>query len=206
LSKICLQFDVVGEAGARDNIMTMCKLMVVTRQQTLERCVHLLTRFATSDNDAAAVIMYDPTAKEIVPATFVFFHVSNDLSQPTRLVDSIKKKATMTEMFAAHTALKDITVLNARAEDLVAQPQYRKSFDVVISRAVARTGTVLSWITESVKPDCKCAFLKGGDLAEELAEAREMHPSWTITEQPIRVFGHPWFEENDKKVVLCKQG
>jgi 16S rRNA (guanine527-N7)-methyltransferase len=122
------------------------------------------------------------------------------------LVDSIKKKATMTEMFAAHTALKDITVLNARAEELAAQPQYRKSFDVVISRAVARTGTVLSWVTDVVKPNCICAFLKGGDLTEELAEAREMHPSWTITEQPIRVFGHPWFEENAKKVVLCKHG
>lgn len=91
VEKKAIQFDIAGEAGARDNIMTMCKLMAVARQQTLEKCIHLLTRFAASDNDAAAVIMYDPTAKKVTPATFVFFHVGDDLSQPTRLVDSIKK-------------------------------------------------------------------------------------------------------------------
>jgi len=120
------------------------------------------------------------------------------------LVDSIKKKTTMTDMFAAHTALKDIAVLNCRAEDLAKDKKYRASFDVVVSRAVARTGSVLTWISDLKKQDSVCLLLKGGDLADELAEARSLHPSWTITEHPIRVFGLSWFEENDKKVVLCE--
>lgn len=121
------------------------------------------------------------------------------------LVDSIKKKTTMTEMFASHTGLKDITAVNARTEDLASVKEYRQAFDVIISRAVAQTGTVLSWITHLVKPTTVCAFLKGGELIDEIAEAAEMHPRWTITEHPIRVFGHPWFEENDKKVLVCRQ-
>ena len=121
------------------------------------------------------------------------------------LVDSIKKKATMAEMFGAHTALKDITVFGTRTEDLAAKREYRAAFDVVISRAVARTGVVLSWVTDLVKDDAVCAFLKGGDLSEEIAEAQQQHPSWTITEHAIRVFGLPWFEENEKKVVVCRQ-
>lgn len=121
------------------------------------------------------------------------------------MVDSIKKKATMAEMFGSHTGLKDITVFGARTEDLAQQKVYRASFDVVVSRAVARTGLVLSWVTELVKPTTVCAFLKGGDLSEEIAEAEQMHPAWTITEHAIRVFGQPWFEENEKKVVVCRQ-
>ncbi len=121
------------------------------------------------------------------------------------MVDSIKKKATMAEMFGSHTGLKDITVFGARTEDLAQQKVYRASFDVVVSRAVARTGLVLSWVTELVKPTTVCAFLKGGDLSEEIAEAEQIHPSWTITEHAIRVFGQPWFEENEKKVVVCRQ-
>lgn len=85
------QFDVMGDSGARDQTMMMCKLMVLVRQQTVEKCAHLLTRFMAFNNDAAAVIMYDPMVKKVAPVTFVFFHVGDDLSQPTRLVDSIKK-------------------------------------------------------------------------------------------------------------------
>ena len=121
------------------------------------------------------------------------------------LVDSIKKKATMAEMFGSHTGLKDISVFGTRTEDLAQNKAYKSSFDVVVSRAVARTGIVLSWITDLVKPTTVCAFLKGGDLSEEITEALQMHPSWTITEHPIRVFGQPWFEENEKKVVVCRQ-
>jgi 16S rRNA (guanine527-N7)-methyltransferase len=121
------------------------------------------------------------------------------------LVDSIKKKTTMAEMFGSHTGLKDITVLGARTEELALQNMFRANYDVVVSRAVARTGLVLSWITGLVKPTSVCAFLKGGDLSEEIAEATIMHPGWTITEHAIRVFGQPWFEENEKKVVVCRQ-
>lgn len=86
------QFDVVGEAGARDNIMTMCKLMVAVRKQTLEKTAQLVSRFAGYNNDAAAVVLYDPTKTQLPPlTTFVFFHVGDDLSQPSRLVDSIQK-------------------------------------------------------------------------------------------------------------------
>lgn len=119
------------------------------------------------------------------------------------LVDSIKKKTTMAEMFASHTGLKDIRVITGRTEELARDRSLVNSFDVVVSRAVARTGVVLSWITDLVKPNSVCAFLKGGDLAEEIHEATSHHPAWTIIECPIRVFGQPWFEENEKKVVLC---
>lgn len=91
VEKQAAQFDTIGEAGARDSIMTMCKLMSVVRRQTLEKSVAILNRFAEYDNDVAAILIYDPTKKKVDSGTFVFFHVGDDISQPTRLVDSIEK-------------------------------------------------------------------------------------------------------------------
>lgn len=92
IEKQSAEFDSAGESGVRNNIMTMCKLAVVVRQQTLERAVQLLTRFTDYNNDAAAVIMYDPfRAAQPDTATFVFFHVGSDITQPARLVDSLQK-------------------------------------------------------------------------------------------------------------------
>lgn len=119
------------------------------------------------------------------------------------LVDSIRKKIAMTSMFAQHTGLKDIDVLTSRTEDLAKDPHYIRAFDVVISRAVARTGTIVSWILPLVKPGATCAFLKGGDLHEELEEARSMHPGISFKEIPIEIFGLPQFTEDEKKIVLC---
>lgn len=87
-----LQFDVAGENGARDQIMTMCKLISAARKQTLQRVTLLVNSFAGGSNDAAGVLMYDPVSASLPPpAQFAFFHVGDDTSQPLRLVDSIQK-------------------------------------------------------------------------------------------------------------------
>jgi hypothetical protein len=85
-------FDQAGSTGVRDNTMTMCKTAVLARQQTLERAVTLLSRFAMYNNDTAAVTFYDPINAALPkPATFVFFHIGEDTTQPARLIDSIEK-------------------------------------------------------------------------------------------------------------------
>jgi hypothetical protein len=95
-----LQFDLAGENGARDQTMMMCKLILATRQQTLKRVGTLVERFADGHNDAAGVLMYNPVDVELPPpATFVFFHVGDDLTQPLRLVDSIQKTNPGSEIY-----------------------------------------------------------------------------------------------------------
>ncbi|MFN4909075.1 MAG: 16S rRNA (guanine(527)-N(7))-methyltransferase RsmG [Bacteroidota bacterium] len=120
------------------------------------------------------------------------------------LADSIRKKVTMTAMFAQHTGLKDIKAIVTRVEDLADEPHYIGAFDVVVSRAVARTATLLEWIRPLLKPTAVCAFLKGGDLDEEIAEAREMFPKAHIEAIAIDMFGAPAFLEDQKKVVVCR--
>lgn len=85
------QFDAIGDAGVRDNIMMMCKLLVLVRQQTLDRAVTVLTQFKSYNNDATGIVLHDPLAQPIKPAPFVFFHVGEDVTLPAQLVDSIRK-------------------------------------------------------------------------------------------------------------------
>lgn len=95
-----LQFDLAGENGARDHTMTMCKLISAARKQTLQRVNVLVNNFAGGSNDAAGVMMYDPVGAILPsPATFVFFHVGDDISQPARLVDSIQKTNPGSEIY-----------------------------------------------------------------------------------------------------------
>lgn len=120
------------------------------------------------------------------------------------MVDSIKKKVSMTSMFAQHTDLKDVSAICARAEDLVNDQHYRSGFDVIVSRAVAKTALLITWVRPLMKPSTVCALLKGGDLTEEIAEARAQHPDVVFEERDLDVFGVPWFQEDQKKVVVCR--
>jgi 16S rRNA (guanine527-N7)-methyltransferase len=120
------------------------------------------------------------------------------------MVDSIKKKVSMTSMFAQHTDLKDVSAICARVEELVNDPHYRSGFDVVISRAVAKTDLLITWVRPLMKPTTVCAFLKGGDLSEEIAEAKAHHPGLIVEMHDLDVFGVSWFREDQKKVVVCR--
>ncbi len=120
------------------------------------------------------------------------------------LTDSIRKKVTMTQMFAQHTGLKDVKAMAVRVEELAHDPHYIGAFDVVVSRAVARTAMLLQWIRPLLKPNAVCAFLKGGDLNEEIAEATSAMSNVNIQVIDIDMFGVPTFLADQKKVVVCR--
>lgn len=120
------------------------------------------------------------------------------------LVDSIRKKVSCTAMFAEHTGLRDIAVACTRAEDLLYSEHYGGGFDVIISRAVGRIALLMSWVRPLMKPGAVCLFLKGGDLTEEVAEAKQSMRGLDVSVQPITLFGVPWFTQEQKQIVRCK--
>ncbi|RZK22694.1 MAG: 16S rRNA (guanine(527)-N(7))-methyltransferase RsmG [Hymenobacter sp.] len=85
------------------------------------------------------------------------------------LVDSIGKKIRAVQFMAADLGLTNVTAEQTRAE------QVTEKFDFVVSRAVARLATFHPWILHRYKAKpAKGAglyYLKGGDLAEEIAES-----------------------------------
>lgn len=120
------------------------------------------------------------------------------------MIDSIQKKIKMVSMFAKHTGLKKIEALSVRAEDMEKQKQYISAFDYVFARAVKKIVVVLNWIKPLLKSDGSVIFLKGGNLNDEIEEAKKYYPNLVVNEIDIKINGFHWFEENAKKIVICK--
>lgn len=89
------------------------------------------------------------------------------------LVDSIGKKIKVVNEIADRLGLVNVKAYHQRAEDVSGQ------FDFVVTRAVTRIANFLPWVKGKLLPNGEhelkngILFLKGGDLAEEIAESNK---------------------------------
>ncbi|MFT2010618.1 16S rRNA (guanine(527)-N(7))-methyltransferase RsmG [Pontibacter sp. 13R65] len=109
------------------------------------------------------------------------------------LVDSIGKKIHVVQEIARELHLQNVTAAHTRAE------QVREKFDFVVSRAVTRLANFYPWVANSFKrtelPTKGLYYLKGGDLAEEIAESGLITEVYDLKDY----FNEDFFET--KKVV-----
>ncbi len=113
--------------------------------------------------------------------------------------DSIGKKITVVREVCAALGLTNVTPVNARVESL---PQ---KFDYVVSRAVTDMKTFTGWIWNKIERG-QCGtlsngilYLKGGDLAEELALTGKRWDLYSISD----IYDEDFFDT--KKVVYTKR-
>ncbi len=88
------------------------------------------------------------------------------------LIESIRKKAEFLFDVGEELGL-DITVHNARAEELGAGP-LRAEFPVVTARAVARLDKLVEWSLPLLTPGGELWAIKGEQWPEEVREARPL--------------------------------
>ncbi len=109
--------------------------------------------------------------------------------------DSIRKKITVVEGVATALGLENLTPRCGRVESLT------ERFDYVVSRAVTAMPEFVGWVWPKIERGEKgtlpngILYLKGGDLAEELAATGRR---WTLFNIP-QYFEEEFFET--KKVV-----
>ncbi len=118
------------------------------------------------------------------------------------LIDSIGKKSKMTTMFAQHTGLKNIWVHNDRVENYLDSTNIK--YNVVVARAVTRTINILDWCEGHTKKDCVFLLLKGGDLREEIEDAKDKYPRIKVEVIDIDFLGFDYFKEQEKKLIIIK--
>ncbi len=127
-----------------------------------------------------------------IPLAILFPEVS------LTLADSIGKKITVVREVAEAVGLQNVTPVHARAEHI------KDRFHFVVSRAVTQMPVFLRWLhgkfeKEQFNPKHNgILYLKGGDLAEELAGLRA--EIFQLTDY----FDEPFFET--KKVVYLSKG
>lgn len=114
-------------------------------------------------------------------------------------VDSIAKKIRVVEGVIEGADIKNLRAINCRAEQLT------ERFDYVVSRAVTEMSRFMPWAWPRLERGEKgtlpngILYLKGGDLAEELAAT---HRRWTLYDIS------EWFEDEffeTKRVVYTRR-
>ncbi len=113
--------------------------------------------------------------------------------------DSIAKKITVVSGVSEALGLENLTPLCTRVEQI---PQ---RFDYVVSRAVTAMPTFVGWVWNKIERGKKgtlhngILYLKGGDLAEELAMSGKRWDIFEISD----IFEEEFFET--KKVVYSRK-
>lgn len=94
-----------------------------------------------------------------------------DASLQITLFDSLQKRLRFLDGVIEDLGLQGCSTLHGRAEDLAHQ-EYRESFDLLTSRAVARLSILLEWGLPYVKVGGYMVALKGSIVQEELEESK----------------------------------
>ena len=84
------------------------------------------------------------------------------------LLDSLNKRLLFLQEVIESLKLKKISTLHGRAEDYGKNPEYRESFDICVSRAVAKLSSLSEYCIPYVKKDGFFISYKSGKVEEEL--------------------------------------
>lgn len=102
------------------------------------------------------------------------------------LLDSTMKKVRFLDKGIETLGLTSITAVHARAEELARESVYREAFDVVFSRAVAATNTLLEYCVPFAKVQGKVIAAKGPKYDQELKEAQRAMKLLYVTVAQVR--------------------
>ena len=89
------------------------------------------------------------------------------------LLDSLNKRILFLDDVIDKLDMKNIQAVHGRAEEFGRNKDFRQSFDVVTSRAVANMAVLSEYLIPFSKLGGKCVIMKGSDLEEELNNSKK---------------------------------
>jgi 16S rRNA (guanine527-N7)-methyltransferase len=134
------------------------------------------------------------------------FSIVNPKSRIT-LIDSINKKVLAVKEIVQIIGLDNVEVVWTRAEDNNFIKNYGKSFDLIISRAVADLKTLISYSFPLLKAkESKIAVMKGGDeLDQEITEAKKRFNYIVVQKIPLIYLPENPDNINKKYIVIVER-
>lgn len=101
-----------------------------------------------------------------IPLKIVFPELKVTLS------DSLNKRVLFLQEVIGELDIKDICAVHGRAEDLAKMQEYRETFDLCVSRAVANLSTLSEYCLPFVKIGGQFISYKSGSCDEEVEQAK----------------------------------
>ena len=89
------------------------------------------------------------------------------------LLDSLNKRIQFLNHVIEETGLTDIETIHGRAEDFAQNKEYRESFDLCVSRAVANLATLSEYCLPYVKVGGMFIPYKSGEIDEEVKGSKK---------------------------------
>ncbi len=185
-------YPLYGEWNARINVVSRKDFESLYLKHILHSLA--IAKACTFDNGARIIDIGTGGGFPAIPLAIMFPEAH------FTAVDSIGKKIRVVEEVAKGAGIRNITPLNARAEDLPGR------FDYAVSRAVTDAATLAKWVWPKLERGQKGSLpngmllLKGGALAGELAATGRRCTLWNIPQ---------WFDEEffeTKKVIYIQKG
>jgi len=89
------------------------------------------------------------------------------------LIDSVNKKINVLNDIIIKLDLNNINALHIRAEELARHKEYRESYYISISRAVANMSTLVEYLMPFTKIEGKIICMKGPNYEDELENSKK---------------------------------
>ena len=102
-----------------------------------------------------------------IPLKIVYPHLK------VTLLDSLNKRIKFLNCVIQELSLENITALHGRAEDYAKKAEYRESYDLCVSRAVANLATLSEYCLPYVEKGGLFISYKSGEIDEELQRSEK---------------------------------
>jgi len=122
------------------------------------------------------------------------------------LVDSVGKKIRAVGEMAEALGIGNVSVIHGRVEDDIVLHDHAATADVVTARAVTRLEALVRWARPLLRTDGpkRLVVWKGGDLREEIGQARRNPVIAGVEEIVIDIPGEEYFRTEDKKLLSIR--
>jgi len=121
------------------------------------------------------------------------------------LLDSLKKRTHFLKHLSQNLALKDVEIIEGRAEDCGRGKEFREKFDLVLSRAVAKLNVLVELGLPFLKLGGTFLAQKGPNVGEEAKEALKALDLLGGRVKEIRKVKLPFLNQARSLVIIEKE-
>ncbi|WP_181350760.1 16S rRNA (guanine(527)-N(7))-methyltransferase RsmG [Thalassobacillus sp. CUG 92003] len=133
-----------------------------------------------------------------LPLKIVFPHLQ------VTIVDSLKKRITFLNHLAHELQLDDVAFYHDRAENFGKNTKFRGSYNLVMSRAVARMSVLSELCLPLVEKQGRFMAMKGANVEEEMTDAQPAITTLGGELEHIHTFELPE-ERSERNIVLIEK-
>ena len=120
------------------------------------------------------------------------------------LLDSLNKRINFLNEVIKKLELQNIKAIHGRVEEVARNKEYRESFDIAVSRAVAPLNVLLEYMIPLIKVGGKCICMKGSNVEEEINQSANALKRLNAEIEQVESFNLPGTDMKRNIVIVKK--